>query len=178
MTLDSVNSWLDAAGVKREILEGRLVLLALVCFIALCICLARLIAWSRKEERGIALRAKRLLTDNELEFLERLRTALPEYQVWPQVAMGALVELTLPRGHREFWKVRDQFAAKILDYVVSRPPKLDVVAVIELDDQTHDPAKDAERDALLASVKIRTLRFQSRVKPTAAEIRKQLLQTA
>jgi hypothetical protein len=177
-TMDSVNFWLDALGVKREILEGRLVLLSLVCFIVLCICLARLIGWSRKEQRSIALRAKQLLTDNELEFMERLRIALPEFQISPQVAMGALVEVTLPRSHPDFWAARREFAEKIVDYVVSSPGRLEVVAVIELDDKTHDATKDALRDELLSSVGIRTIRFQSRAKPTPAEIRSRLLQVA
>jgi hypothetical protein len=176
VAMDSVNYWLEAVGVKREILEGRLVLLALLCFIALCVCLARLIAWWRREQRGSALRAKRLLTDNEHEFLERLRSALPEFRIWPQVAMGALVEVTLPRSHPDFRDVRRQFAEKIVDYVVSKPPRLEVVAVVELDDKTHDPTRDAKRDALLCSAGIRTVRFQSRAKPTAAEIRRRLLE--
>ena len=177
-TMNSVNFWLDAMGVKREILEVRLVLLSLVCFIALCICLARLIAWSRKEQRSIALRAKRLMTDNEVEFMERLRIALPEFQVSPQVAMGALVEVTLPRSHPDFWAARREFAEKIVDYVVSSPGKFEVVAVVELDDKTHDSAKDAQRDKLLSSLGYRTIRFQSRAKPTPAEIRSRLLQVA
>jgi very-short-patch-repair endonuclease len=173
--MNSVNFWLNAVGVNREILEGRLFLVCLVCFIVLCVCVARLVHWVREEQRRSAFRAKRILTENEEEFLSRLRRALPECEIWPQVAMGAIVEVTLPRNHPDFWDVRRQFAEKIMDFVVSRRRSLQVVAVVELDDRTHDPKKDAKRDAPLSAVGIRTVRFQSRAKPDRAEIRQQLL---
>lgn len=121
---------------------------------------------------GAPVRAKRLLTANETEFLRRLRRALPEYEVLPQVSMGALLDANLPEGHPQAWDVRRRFAMKIIDFVVCRPGGLSIVTVVELDDRTHDAkrAQDAARDALLASAGIPTLRWDSRKKPSPREI--------
>jgi very-short-patch-repair endonuclease len=48
---------------------------------------------------------------------------------------------------------------------------LQLVAIVELDDRTHNRVADAERDAFVASAGIRTLRFESRNKPTVEQIR-------
>jgi hypothetical protein len=76
-------------------------------------------------------RPRRLLTENEVEFHGLLRTALPDFEILAQVAMGALVEP---------------------------------------DDRTHDARRDAERDRILESAGYRVLRWDSRDKPTLAQI--------
>lgn len=47
---------------------------------------------------------------------------------------------------------------------------LDVLLVIELDDRTHDAGQDRQRDAITKAAGYQTLRFQSKHKPTVAEI--------
>lgn len=115
---------------------------------------------------------KQLLTDNELEFYGRLLDALPRDAIFIQVAMGALMEPRVPEGHPDFWHVRNKFSQKFVDFVVCDPTTLDVVAIIELDDRTHDPVKDAERDSMLASAGYTVLRWQSTHKPSPSEISK------
>lgn len=125
-----------------------------------------------KTPRRVPLRAKRFITPNELEFLHRLRRALPGFEVLPQVSMGALLDPDLPAGHPRIWTLRRLFAMKIVDYVICEPATLRVVAVVELDDQSHDEKyeKDARRDVLLASAGIPTLRWESKAKPSEADI--------
>lgn len=48
-------------------------------------------------------------------------------------------------------------------------------AIVELDDRTHDPDKDALRDALTGSAGIQTIRFESCRKPNARQIRAAML---
>lgn len=113
---------------------------------------------------------KALLTGNELEFWHRLQGALPEFVVLPQVAMGALVQ-NLKQGD---WETIKLFRGKICDFAVVVCKTGQVVAVIELDDISHDRHKDLDRDKVLASAGIATLRFHSRAKPTAPVIRQAL----
>jgi hypothetical protein len=113
---------------------------------------------------------KQLLTDNEMEFYGRLLDALPRDALFIQVAMSALMEPRVPEGHPDFWQVRNKFAQKFVDFVVCDPSTLDVIAIIELDDRTHDAQKDADRDAMLASAGYTVLRWQSTHKPSPAEI--------
>jgi len=146
-----------------------------VLFVALTVCLCILLKRLNRVIRKKFFKSKELMTDNELEFFGRLRRALPEYSVFPQVAMAGIIDTTLSRDNPEFWNVRRRFAQKICDFVISTRSGGSVIAVIELDDRTHDAQKDAERDAMLREAGIRTLRFESRNKPTEEEIRERLL---
>ena len=118
------------------------------------------------------LKARALLTGNEQEFYQRLRRALPALNVLPQVGMSALVDVALSPLHPKFWEVRRVFAMKTIDYVVCRPKDMSVVAVVELDDRSHDEkkSKDRMRDAMLSSVGIVTIRWDSRAKPSVDQI--------
>lgn len=136
--------------------------------------LALLLAANCAARRGQArpgVRARQLLTGNEREFYGRLRRALgSRFEVVPQVAMGALMEVALPRSHPQFWAVREQFSRKIVDYVVCERRTMRVVAAVELDDHTHDAERDRRRDALMAQAGIPTLRWDSRSKPNETQI--------
>ena len=118
---------------------------------------------------------KPLLTANEKEFMGRLEQALPEFQVLCQVAMGALLQPVNIRTKQQFFAVRGTFAQKICDFVLLDKERREVLAIIELDDKTHDPKKDARRDAMLHQAGYLTLRFESRDKPTQAKLRQIVL---
>lgn len=122
--------------------------------------------------RGI-FRARQLMTDNEIEFFARLKAALPDCAIFSQVAMSAVLDVTLPQNHREYWPTRSKFDRKRMDYVVCTSDGKRLIAVVELDDKSHESkrAQDAERDAMLARVGIRTVRFPSYPRPHPREIR-------
>ncbi len=65
---------------------------------------------------------------------------------------------------------RGFFSQKIADFVVCEPQTMKVLAVVELDDRTHNAERDAKRDTMLLSAGYRTLRFPSKRKPSEAEI--------
>jgi hypothetical protein len=65
---------------------------------------------------------------------------------------------------------RLRIAQQRVDYVVCTM-SCEVIAVIELDDRTHSRAKDQMRDSRFEQAGIRTVRFESRNKPTAETIR-------
>jgi hypothetical protein len=115
---------------------------------------------------------KPLLTKNEIEFFGRLRSALPELAVFPQVALRAIVRPGSPSTSRSYDREAGLIGAKHCDYLVCRPDSLAIVAIVELDDRTHQKEKDAERDRMTAAAGYRTLRFESRNKPSVAELRR------
>lgn len=122
---------------------------------------------------------KRLLTPNEREFYGRLQAATKGLSVnWQyQVSMGALMDLKgviESQDPGSYWMLRNQFANKIVDFVMVDKRTNEVLALIELDDMMHDAQKDAQRDALTASAGYKTIRWHSRNKPSVEEIRKQL----
>lgn len=58
---------------------------------------------------------------------------------------------------------------KRVDYAIyTRDLKL--IAIVELDDRTHNRVKDRQRDLYVASAGIRTVRFESSNRPGVAEI--------
>ena len=126
---------------------------------------------------GARFKARSFMTPNELEFLGRLEVAVPELRFHAQVAMGALLAPGAERrgNSREYMSARGRFSQKIVDFVAQHRSTGDVVAVIELDDRTHDPAKDESRDAMLRGANYRIVRWQSKSKPNGAAIRQALL---
>lgn len=119
----------------------------------------------------LPIERKTFLTAAELRFLGILERALPGHHISCQVSMGALLKPRKGLGKKRFWAVRGRFGQKIVDYVVIDPRTGMVQAVIELDDSSHDAAKDAARDAMMAKGGYRTIRFPSRPQPTEAIVR-------
>lgn len=115
----------------------------------------------------VPVTARSFLTPNELEFWGRLRQALPHLIVAPQVAMGALVDSARPRD----WETIKLFQGKVCDFALLDAKSGKPVAIVELDDVTHDAERDFERDTVLASVGLPTIRFHSRAKPSQEDIR-------
>jgi len=120
---------------------------------------------------------KNLLTEAELPFFSQLQQALPEYGVFPQVCMGALID---PPGHlRGEWRKRARYAyqSKIVDFVVWNPELNKVVCLVELDDPSHDNRQDedAQRDAITAEAGYPTARFDVRKLPDLAAIRQTVI---
>lgn len=113
-------------------------------------------------------RKKALLTENEKEFYLRLRAALPNYTVFPQVAMGALMAVSNLKGS-EALRARSKFSQKIVDFVVC-DSNLRVLGLVELDDKTHSKEKDRARDLLTRSAGYWTIRYESRAKPSPSII--------
>ena len=122
-------------------------------------------------------KAKALLTENELEFLGRLESAAPELRFHSQVSMGALIEPDVSRKNngKDYYRLRGMISQKIVDYVAQNRNDGSIVAIIELDDRTHNNEKDAKRDAMLASAGYRIIRWNSKAKPDLAAIRAKLL---
>lgn len=129
---------------------------------------------SRQANVAGSVQVKKFMTGNEIEFFSRLNRALPEFHVFPQVSMGALLQPDVPSNHYRYWTIRDTFAQKICDFVVCDRKSLSPLFIIELDDRMHDFDKDAVRDDIVAKGAFKTVRFWSRKKPTQDEIRKRV----
>lgn len=122
---------------------------------------------------SVQFKAKGLLTDNEMEFFWRLTRALPDVFIFPQVAMSALIEPTATKGTKAFMSSFGRISQKRVDYALF-DTAMKLMCVIELDDKTHNVSKDEARDKLLKSAGVRTIRWDSKNKPDASEIQKQV----
>ena len=147
-----------------------------VTVVGFAILKTKLAANSRGADEAAKFKAKTMLTANELEFLARLEAAVPELRFCPQAAMGALLEPAVSRKDgKAYFRLRGMFAQKIVDFVAQRRQDGSIMAIIELDDRTHEGNKDAKRDAMLVSAGYRIVRWNSKAKPDAAGIRSELM---
>lgn len=141
-----------------------LYLIAGLLFLALIVVLSLLLKGS-----GGAYQRVPILTGNEREFFSRLRQALPGRVVLVQVSLAALIQPTATRGSKRHLMDFRRISQKRADFVVC-DTKMNVLAVVELDDRTHNYAQDAIRDSYLASAGIRTIRYESKNKPSKEAI--------
>lgn len=117
-------------------------------------------------------KAKELMTNNEIEFFQRLIKAFPQYYVFPQVSLGAILAAAeIDAAQRN--GTRMTFAQKMADYVICNQ-QMKIVAIVELDDKTHNKEKDDKRDNMLQTAGYKTIRFESKHKPTVEELAKLL----
>ncbi|WP_321820823.1 MULTISPECIES: DUF2726 domain-containing protein [unclassified Burkholderia] len=111
-----------------------------------------------------------IMTAAELKFFRQLVATLPDVWVFPQVAFAAVLKPTT-KG-REYWRAFGKISQKRIDFVLYGY-EMNLIAVIELDDSSHDrkTEDDRKRDALLKHAGIRTLRFDVRRWPSNEAIR-------
>jgi len=115
--------------------------------------------------------AKPLLTNNELQFYLVLRDALPEFAIFPQVAMNAFLRPPAGISPKEYAQTRGTFAQKHIDFLICEPQSLEIMSIVELDDRSHSAEKDIARDRITGAAGFKTLRFHSKNKPGKSKIR-------
>lgn len=128
------------------------------------------IAAINKNNKSLPVRAKALLTQRELQAFHHLQALLPHLHIAPQVAMGAIVEQEPRLDRSDAFKVRNRFDRKIVDFVAFEPITGKIAFLIEIDDSSHNTARDAERDAITESAGYITIRHPARAKVTHAAI--------
>jgi hypothetical protein len=149
-------------------MEAAMVVIVLV---AVVVAIAQLVL-KGSAQSGV-YKASALMTPNEAEFFGRLIAALPDHYIFPQVAMSALI-VAATSDKKKAHSDRLRIAQQRVDYVVC-DKKCNVVVVVELDDRTHSATKDQARDARLLQGGIRTVRFQSKNKPSVSALRTAIL---
>ena len=125
----------------------------------------------------VKFKSKTLMTANELEFLTRLEEAVPEWRFHAQVAMGAILDPAVPRQDaKAYFRARGMFSQKIVDFVAQSRADGQIMAIIELDDKTHNIDKDSKRDGMLTGAGYRVVRYPSKTKPIGQRIRADLFE--
>lgn len=126
------------------------------------------------EHPEFELKKKVLLTDTEKKFFTILVESLPEFYIFSQVSLNAILEV---RDKQKWWE-KQTFSQKHADFIVINK-KLDVIAIIELDDWSHDKPhrkeKDEKRDEMLSQAGYVTLRYDCRNMPNKKAIRNDLI---
>ncbi|MES2886356.1 MAG: DUF2726 domain-containing protein [Pseudomonadota bacterium] len=111
------------------------------------------------------LYAKRPMSMREHELYWKLLKALPDHIVLSQVALSQIVGVK--KGHKAL-PLRNRYDRKVADFVVCAKDA-SVLAVIELDDATHEREDrknaDAVKDKVLRCAGIKLIRWQAKSLP-------------
>lgn len=106
-----------------------------------------------KDNNRTPIKSSYLMTEHEKTMFKELRQAIPEYYIFPQVSLGAIL---WTKGQA----TRNKFNRKIADYVITNQ-NFNILAIIELDDKSHQgkEQQDAERDSMLKEAGYKVLRY-------------------
>lgn len=119
--------------------------------------------------------AKRPLSQPEQVLYFRLVQALPEHIVLAQVQLSRLLGVKKGNNYQAWFNRINRMSA---DFVVCNKDS-SIVAVIELDDATHQKedrqAADAKKDKALTSAGIRIIRWQAKAIPDIAAIQSAIM---
>jgi len=110
-----------------------------------------------------------IMTNNELDFFHRLVRANEDGYVFPQVAMSSLI-LPVSKNRKDRMAAFNKISRKRVDYAIYTD-KLELLCVVELDDRAHNAARDSQRDSMLESSGIQTIRWHSKKKPDVSTIK-------
>lgn len=150
-----------------------LIVLLLVVVVAVVVFLAFLKA---KGQGGLGdeawpFYAKKPLSQPEQVLYFRLVQALPEHIILAQVQLSRLLGVKKGNNYQAWFNRINRMSA---DFVVCNKDS-SIVAVIELDDATHQKedrqAADAKKDKALASANVRVIRWQAKAIPDVAKIK-------
>jgi hypothetical protein len=116
--------------------------------------------------------ARNLLTNREQLFYQRLLSVFPNHKIFVQVALSQLIDVPEDRPERQ--SIRDRFSQLVADFVLCRAD-LSVIAVIELDDRTHErrdrQAADARKTKALADAGFPLVRIPAGALPSEERLR-------
>lgn len=133
---------------------------------------------SPEEQHGRSVEAKRLLTGAERSFFWTLQDAIKsDYLIFPQIPLRQLVGTQTERNIPN--ELRGMLWNGIADYVLANPSNLNAMAVIELDDSSHNyadaKARDLRKDAFVQQYTgIPLLRCPSKQRWNTTQIRHQI----
>lgn len=109
----------------------------------------------------------RLFSPAELSFYHILKQAFsPDYEIFGKVRIADVMRPDKRLNQRLHRIALNKVAQKHFDYVICDPKTLSIIAVIELDDKSHDTSKVLQRDDFVneacKSAGIKLIRFRAR----------------
>lgn len=139
--------------------------LSVLCILVVIFVAAMILAVLKK--KGLSLqradfRYKQtpVMTENEMKLFGRLIQELPNYYIFPQVSMGAILKPQSTNGQKEHLAAFRAISQKRIDYVIC-DQTLSIKCLLELDDTTHRQKRDDARDQITGTAGLKTIRVRS-----------------
>jgi hypothetical protein len=140
----------------------------------LVVLVGRAMLAGKSSAKALPVVPRRLMSPREREAIVMIEAAVPHCRVHAQVSMGALMECRKGLSRKESTGVRNRFDRKIIDFVLEERSSGDVLALVELDDGTHNAAKDRARDAMTRAAGYRTIRLRKGMPLNPASVRAEI----
>lgn len=109
---------------------------------------------SIQEIKEYPYKKKLLLTKNEWYFYKKLKPICDKHNlhILSKIRFADLVEVRETVDPKEKIKYFNKISRKHIDYVLCKPDNLQVIALIELDDKSHERKDRIERDSFVDKV--------------------------
>ena len=131
---------------------GILAIIALVVFVVMLMSTKRGIG-------SLPVRAAPLMTKRERIVCAMIERAVPHARVHAQVSMGAILRPAAGLDRSRSTSVRNRFSSKRVDFVLEDRASGDIIAIVELDDRTHNRSADRQRDRMTSRAGYLTIRL-------------------
>ena len=121
-------------------------------------------------ERRLLVRRKNFVTRVEAQTLLYIEELFPKVRVHCQVAMSALIAPAKGLSSKERLWTHRRYGQKVVDFVLQDRASGKIIVLVELDDRTHNEAKDRERDKITAAGGYPTIRLTAKMRPTRVSV--------
>lgn len=107
-----------------------------------------------KDNNELPYKKKLLLTKNEWVFYKKLKPICDKYKlhIISKVRLADLVEVNKNKSDKDYIKYFNMISRKHIDFVICKPDNLQVLALIELDDKSHNKQERIDRDNFVNNV--------------------------
>lgn len=134
-------------------------------------------------EEVLPYRQTPVMSRYELELFNRLKVALPECEIFPQVPLASFIQIDKHRAGRAYYLHSNRWQNRIsqqrVDFLACRRQDMSIVSAIELDDPTHHSPEATQRDEKknksLKDANIPLIRWRVETMPDPEQIRQELL---
>ena len=137
---------------------------------AISVLIVLLLAELLKSVRASPVEGEPLMTGVERQTIAYLEQAVPEARVHAQVCMAAIIRPKRGLARREHVATRGRFSQKMVDYVLEDRTSGRVIALVELDDRTHNAAGDAKRNAITRAAGYLIIELPATRRPSALSV--------
>lgn len=115
-----------------------------------------------------------LMTKAERRVIGYVEAALPHARIHAQVSMGAIMQPAQGMDRRSATITRNRFSSKRVDFLAEDRATGAIIAIIELDDWSHNAANDKWRDGMTRRAGYRTIRLPANERATAQSVRERI----
>jgi hypothetical protein len=121
-------------------------------------------------EKRLLVHRKTFVTRVEAQTLAYIKEMFPKVRVHCQVAMSALIAPAKGLSSKERLWTHRRYGQKVVDLVLQDRASGKIIALVELDDRTHNQAKDRARDKITAAGGYPTIRLTAKMLPTRSSV--------